>query len=109
MPVSDICFTNRKRKSVGYEAPTCNKKFVPTSVPTHSDLETFYAAFAECKNKALILKVTEPFHEAFIPQLSLPSFPQPITELYNPATLEMNYHDLVMECEKVFSTIKVNE
>ena len=36
-------------------------------------------------------------------------FPLPITELYNPAALDMEYPDLLKECEKVFDTIKVHD
>jgi len=39
--------------------------------------------------------------------ISLSEFPMPITEAYNPTTLTMNYHDLLIESEKVFESLKV--
>ena len=68
------------------------------SPPTGPDLESFYKAIAQAKDKPAILKITQPFTESFVPQLSLPTIPQPIThhtDIYNPATLEMGYHDLL--------------
>ena len=39
--------------------------------------------------------------------LSQSVFPMPMTELYNPAALDMEFPDLLKECEKVFDSIKV--
>jgi len=72
-----------------------------------TELDTFYKAINEAKRKPAILKITHPFAETFIPLLSQSVFPLPITELYNPAALDMEYPDLLKECEKVFDTIKV--
>ena len=70
-----------------------NVKAIPP--PTGPELESFYKAIAQSKDKPAILKITQPFAESFVPQLSLPTIPQPITHLYNPAILEMGYHDLL--------------
>lgn len=58
-------------------------------------------------DKPAILKITKPYFKEFIPKLSLSEFPMPITEVYNPATLTMNYHELLKESEKVFESLKV--
>ena len=84
-----------------------NVKVIPP--PTGPELESFYKSIAQAKDKPAILKITQPFAESFVPQLSLPTIPQPITQLYNPATLEMGYHDLLKECERVFHTIEVKK
>ena len=67
-----------------------------------TELDTFYKAVNEAKRKPAILKITQPFADTFIPMLSQSVFPLPITELYNPAALDME------ECEKVFDCIKVS-
>ena len=59
------------------------------------------------KSKPAILKITQPYAESFIPQMSLSIFPQPITQLYNPKTLQMGYPDLLKESEQVFLKIEV--
>ena len=73
-----------------------------------TELDTFYKAINEAKRKPAILKITQPFAETFIPMLSQSVFPLPITELYNHAALDMEYPDLLEECEKVFDCIKVS-
>lgn len=59
------------------------------------------------KNPA-ILRITQPYAQSFIPKLSLAEFPKPLTELYNPDALRMNYTELLVECEKVFQSITVS-
>ena len=80
-------------------------KVIDSASPT--ELDTFYKAINEAKRKPAILKITQPFAEVFIPKLSQSVFPLTIMELYNPASLDMDYHDLLKECEKVFGAIKV--
>lgn len=53
--------------------------------------------------KAAILKITPPYAKKFAP----PDLPPPISELYNPECLSMDYLTLIEECEKIFNTIKV--
>ena len=36
------------------------------------------------------------------------SFPNPLTDLYNPSALHMEYQDLLSECEAVFSTLQAS-
>jgi len=55
----------------------------------------------------MLFKILLPYHEEFIPKLSLQDLPQPITEMFNPATLAMNYIELLREYEKAFDTLKV--
>ena len=83
-------------------APT---KAVPS--PSTTELDAFYKAISEAKKKPAILKITQPFAETFIPMLSQSVFPMPITELYNPAALDLEFPELLKECEKVFDSIKV--
>ena len=77
------------------------------SLPSTTELDAFYKAINEAKKKPVVLKITQPYAEAFIPKLSRSVFPMLITELYNPAALSMKYPDLLKECEKVFDSIKV--
>jgi len=106
--VSEIKFVrpsnnSRKRSADSDGGPTLKK----ISQPTETELETFYGSISEAKSKPAILRITPPFAEAFIPRLSLSIFPQPLTEYYNPATLDIGYPDLLRECEKTFESIKV--
>ena len=95
---------DQKQTSVGSDWRQ-NKKTVP--VPTDHELEAFYKSINESDSKPAILKITDPYHEAFIPKLSRPMFPQPLSELYNPDTLQLNYTELLKECERVFVNLKV--
>ena len=55
----------------------------------------------------MLFKVLQPYHKEFIPKLSSEEFPTPISEMYNPATLKMNYTELLKESEKAFDKLKV--
>ena len=108
MPVNEIKFVgpnnnSRKRSADSDCAPTLKK--VPQ--PTETELETFYGSISEAKNKPAILRITPPFAESFIPRLSLSTFPQPLTEYYKPAALDLSYPDWLKECEETFESIKV--
>ena len=102
--ISKIAF-KRKAISDDKETPiTSPKKQV---LPPSEDINAFYSALSKATDKPAILKITKPYFKEFIPKLSLSEFPMPITEAYNPATLTMNYHELLKESEKVFESLKV--
>ena len=84
-----------------------NVKAIPPPPYTGPELDSFYKVIAQAKDKPAILKITQPFAESFVLQSSLTTIPQPIAQLYNPAILEMGYHDLLKECKRVFHTIEV--
>lgn len=81
-----------------------------SDVTPPSDLEwnSFFESINKAKNKPAILKITPPYSKEFIPTLSLATYPKPIMELYNPAALELRYHELLTECEKTMKSIKVS-
>ena len=70
-------------------------------------MNVFFKKISEAKTKPAILKITLPYAQEFIPILSNPKFPAPLTELYNPDMLNVGYLDLIAECEKVFESLKV--
>ena len=75
--------------------------------PSESDMSIFFKKISEAKAKPAILKITLPYAHNFIPILSNPKFPAPLTELYNTDMLNSSYLDLIWECEKVFESLKV--
>ena len=103
--INKIVF-KRKATSDDKETSIVSPKKSKVLPPSVDDINAFYSALSEAKDKPAILKITEPYYKNFIPKLSLSEFPMPITEAYNPATLTMNYHDLLKESEKVFESLK---
>ena len=73
--------------------------------PLEAELDTFYKALNEVKTKSAILKITPPYAAAFVVEDS--SHPKAIADYYDPKTLELPYHELLQECDKVFATLKV--
>ena len=65
--------------------------------------ETAYQA----KRKSGIFKMVKPYADSFVPVMDREDYPKPLSELYNPALLTIGYLDLLKECEKTFSSIKV--
>ena len=60
------------------------------------------------KTKSAILKIVQPYAQSFVPTAALSTYPRSISDLYNPSTLQLNYRDLLAECEKVYDSYKVN-
>ena len=93
---------NHKRSPDVKNPSTVNK--IPR--PGESELESFYSSTSEVKKKN-VLRITAPFVREFIPHLSMSTYPKPLTEYCNPATLDMKYPDLLRKCETVYESIKV--
>ena len=93
---------NCKRSPDCDNPPTVNK--IPR--PTETELESFYSSISEAKKKTAVLSITPPFVKEFIPHLSLSTYPKPLMEYYNPATLDMKYPDLLNKCETVYESIE---
>ncbi len=55
----------------------------------------------KAQTKPALLRVVELFAEEFIPRLSTNKLPKPLTELYNPEALRMDYLKLLDSCESV--------
>ena len=91
--------------SSGDELNTAKKPKIDP--PTEEDLAAFFSILNKAESKPAILKITDPFYKDFVPKLSKPEFPKPITELYKPVALTMSYTVLLEEAEKVFECIKV--
>ena len=71
------------------------------------ELEKFYHALNSSKIKPAILKITPPYSKEFIPRSTDPSLPLPISQLYDPETLELGYLCLLKKCEDVARGLRV--
>ena len=70
-------------------------------------LNAFYEMLNSSSVKPVILKITPPYSKQFIPCLSLTSLPTPISQLYYPDALGMDYLELLSRCEEVAANLKV--
>ena len=75
--------------------------------PTELELEKFYQALSSSKVKPAILKITPPYSKEFIPQSAKTSLPLPISQLYDPETLQLDYLSLLKKCEDVAKGLRV--
>ena len=112
-PIRDIVFTRpAKRKPMQdgkcssdlADVRTPKKKTIP---PTDEALDDLFEGWTNAVNKPMLFTILRPYHKEFIPKLSSEEFPTPISEMYNPATLKMNYTELLKESEKAFDKLKV--
>ena len=97
----------RHLAEVAHASTSKHVRSAKVNPPSKDELEKFYEKISESKMKPAILKITLPYAEGFIPTLSNSDFPIPISELYNPEMLHVDYLDLLSECEKVFGSLKV--
>ncbi len=107
--VSDIDFTSAKGKKKKIDtalsnplpSKTSTRKSVSVgiSAPTDAQLEGFYKAMNECGTKPAILSVVLQYANNYTPKSSLPTYPKPLSELYQQKYLKMNYIELLAVCE----------
>ena len=112
--IKNIVFKQKTTSSDSdVEAACCSSEYMGTAKktklepPTEAELADFFSAVNKAEKKPAILKITDPYYKHFIPTLSKPEFPKPITELYDPTALTMSYPVLLKESEKVFDSVKV--
>ena len=107
---SRICqikfFRTATRTSESDEGPSTKKRaeIIPAS---DAQFSIFLDTINVVKQKPVTLKITPPYAKDLVPALSLPTYPTPIMELYNPTALHFPYHDLLVEGETVLGSIKV--
>ena len=95
---------------------TCSTR---TSVSTSQTTSIVYAAATEeqeakcfatlniAVGKAIVLRLVPPYAKELVPKITLPSYPKPITDLYDPAALLLTYPDLLTKCKRVYALYKV--
>ena len=57
------------------------------------------------KERPAIFKITPPYSKQFIPKLCDQAFLSPLSRLYDPDTLGMDYLTLLAKCENVAHTL----
>ena len=106
--VRDIDFTlarGKKRKLddmlEGSEASSDEAVSKSGTSPTDAEMEQFFNNLSLCGTKPAILSLVSPHSDTYVPKVSLPTFPQPLTSLRNPGNCKLNYLDLLEACDNV--------
>ena len=94
--IADIDFTSKHSTTASVSLP---RKGRGVELPTETELNAFYEMLNSSSVKPAILKI--------IPCPSLTSLPTPISQLYYPDALGMNYLELLSRCEEVAANLKV--
>ena len=78
---------------------SCFQKYNP---PSELELTDFYAKLSECGSKPGLLSIIPPYSKQYVPKLlKTSSYPQLLTELYDPNVIDKNYAELIELCGKV--------
>ena len=100
-PLADIDFTSAKTKAkkltkclesseeVSSEVSTSTEKDCVIPSPTQHEADEFFQKLHATGTKSVILTVTSPYSDEFVPLSKQDGFPQPLTDLY-----EESYADL---------------
>ena len=70
-------------------------------------MEAFYSKLNVANQKAVILSITPGYSKTFIPVSCTDKFPLCLSTLYKAEYLDLSYDLLLLECEKVFSSLMV--
>ena len=77
------------------------------NIPSEEELSKFYEDLNSTNTKPAILKITPPYSKQFIPLSMNKSLPCPLSQLYDPAALHLDYLSLLSKCEEVGKNLKV--
>ena len=102
------CLGNKKHRPSKPDNIQPSRQHTDIDLPSELEMDIFYKDLAKAKEKPAILKITNPYADSFIPVSTIPSFPKPLADLYNPSSLQMDCLTLIKECEVIFSTLQVS-
>ena len=109
-PVSNIDFTSSKTKKKKFDKSLENNSppiATPTvtakraSDPSEAELATLFSKLHAANIRSAILTVTQPFSNDFVPESSLPKFPQPLTHIKDPKFDSMTQEEVLSACQSV--------
>ena len=108
LEIKDIDFTSargKKRKldelldgSESSSDAAVSKSGTP---PTETEMEQLFNNLSLCDTKPAVLSLVSLHSDMYVPKVSLPTFPKPMTSLRNPAHCKLNYLDLLKACDNV--------
>ncbi len=113
-PLADMDFTSAKTKakkltnslesseegSDNALASTAKaESFIPP--PTQHDTDEFFQNLHATGTKSVILTITSPYSDEFVPLSMQSAFPQPLTSVYNGSYADLPYKDLVEICANI--------
>ena len=108
LPIKDIDLTSPKTKKRKLDEAIANTG-VSQSAPTQSsqciitdaDICAFYDTLSLCGTRPAILSIIPKFSSNYVPKRFLEAFPEPLSMLYKPEYMELEYHELLEVCEEV--------
>ena len=108
LEIKDIDFTSargKKRKldemldgSESSSDAAVSKSGTP---PIETEMEQLFNNLSLCDTKPAVLSLVSLHSDMYVPKVSLPAFPKPMTSLRNPAHCKLNYLDLLKACDNV--------
>jgi len=106
----DFAMPKQKRKQVitedcGEPSSKSKKFVVPES--TDSDLATFHTEISQELGKPVVQSLMAEYNDSYIQETESGILPKPLTELHNPAAMELTYNDLLVKCEDVYDSVTI--
>ena len=65
-------------------------------------MNILYSNINKSNSKPGILSLVPEFSDMYVLVTSLPEFPHPLPQLYDPNNLKLEYHELLEKCESIF-------
>ena len=73
----------------------------PAKIPSASEMNILYSNRSKSNLKPCILSLVPEFFDMYVPVTSLPEFPHPLPQLYDPNNLKLEYHELLEKYESI--------
>jgi len=94
-------------EATSHTSETLSNETIATLATTEEQEARCFAKLNLAMGKAVILRLVSPYANDLAPKVTLPSYPKPITDLYDPAALLLTYPNLLTECHRVYALYKV--
>ena len=116
LPIKEINFTSakgKKRKLDEMIDGNSNERPLPKVAPqgkrsTETELALLFDELSCGGTKPGVLSLTSDHSAVYVPKLMCDGFPQPLTSLKQPQYVQMNYLELLEQCDSVTCTLDIS-
>jgi len=112
--ICDIDFTTpqSKRKlsdndSSGERSTTNKKPRLEIPKPTEEGLRNHHLRLSRMKGKPILLSFVSELNESYAPKYISGALPHPLTSLYDKATLNLSFLDLLTKCDEIYNSVSL--
>ena len=111
-PISSISDPEKRMKAScstpSSRSSTSTVMSLQTLTPTTNELDDFFKKLSNTGKKPVILSLVPEYSDAYVPLYKKGTLPRPLTDYCEERYLQLNYPELLVQCEIFFDSINVS-